>query len=120
MNRTFLAAALATAFVSVSAVASDHASDSKAAKAAEHKTAVTAADQPNNARDVEVAAAARSAVVDDASLSTQAKNITLVAVDGTVTLRGTVETADEKRRIETIVTKVQGVTKVVNDLTVDP
>ncbi|HUD40800.1 MAG TPA: BON domain-containing protein [Dokdonella sp.] len=79
---------------------------------------ITATDQPNNPRDLDLAAAVRAAIVDDETLSTAAKNVTLVAASGQVTLRGTVDSAEEKARIERLAAGVAGVTEVRNDITV--
>lgn len=84
---------------------------------AQHDT-TTPVDQPNDKADLKVAADARSAIVKDKSLSTKAHNVKLVASGGTVTLRGPVASADEKAKIETLVTAVPGVTGVDNQLDV--
>jgi hypothetical protein len=80
------------------------------------ESVLTPIDQPNNARDIELAAAVRSAIVKDDSLSTTAHNVKLIAADGVVVLRGPVKSADEKMRVEAIVKQVVGVTKVDSHL----
>jgi osmotically-inducible protein OsmY len=40
--------------------------------------------------------------------------------DGVVTLRGKTKTERQKNRAETVTKKVKGVTKVINELTVEP
>ena len=77
---------------------------------------LTPADQPNNKADIKLAAAVRSAIVGDDSLSIMAHNIKLIAASGTVTLRGPVKTDVEKARIEELVRNVPGVTKIDNNL----
>jgi osmotically-inducible protein OsmY len=67
---------------------------------------------------VKLAAAVRRAIVKDKSLSTSAHNVKLVAASGVVTLRGPVNTANEKARIESIARGVSGVTRVDNELDV--
>ncbi|MEO6927027.1 MAG: BON domain-containing protein [Rhodanobacter sp.] len=79
---------------------------------------LTPADQPNNKTDVKLAAAVRRAIVKDDSLSTSAHNVKLIAANGVVTLRGPVDSADEKARIETIARGITGVTRVDNELDV--
>lgn len=79
---------------------------------------LTPVDQPNNKTDVKLAAAVRRAIVKDKSLSTSAHNVKLVAASGVVTLRGPVNTANEKARIESIARGVSGVTRVDNELDV--
>ena len=75
---------------------------------------LTPFDQPNNAADLKLAAAARKALVDDKSLSVMAHNVKLVASNGSVTLRGPVQTDAEKAKVGQIVAKVGGVAKVDN------
>ncbi len=73
-------------------------------------------DQPNDQASIDLAAAVRSAIVDDDSLSMAAHNIKLVAANGAVVLRGPVESLAEKSKIATIVKNVAGVTSVNNQL----
>ena len=56
----------------------------------------TADSQKQNKSDVELAAAIRKAVVKDDSLSTNAHNVKIIAIDGMVTLKGPVK-SDSKR-----------------------
>ena len=79
---------------------------------------VTPVDQPNDKADVKLAAAVRRAIVKDKSLSMTAHNVKLVAVGGVVTLRGPVESADEKARLESLVQGVSGVSRVDSQLDV--
>lgn len=79
---------------------------------------LTPADQPNDRTDVKLAAAVRRAIVKDDSLSASAHNVKLIVANGVVTLRGPVNTADEKGRIETIARRITGVTRVDNELDV--
>jgi hyperosmotically inducible protein len=60
----------------------------------------------------------RKAVVDDDSLSTLAKNIKIITVDGVVTLRGPVQSPQEKKTIETKVQQIAGIAKIDNQLEV--
>ena len=78
--------------------------------------ALTPADQPNNTADIKLAAAVRSAIVGDDSLSIMAHNVKLIASGGTVTLRGPVKTGAEKARVEELVKSVPGVNEVINNL----
>jgi osmotically-inducible protein OsmY len=61
---------------------------------------VTSLSQDNEKRDIELVASIRRAIVDDDSLSFDAKNIKIVAEGGEVTLRGPVANADEKSRVQ--------------------
>lgn len=76
-------------------------------------------DQPNNPVDVDLAAAVRSAIVEDDSLSMNAHNVKLIAANGNVQLRGPVKSAAEKRKVAELVSRVKGVTAVDNQLEVD-
>ena len=73
-------------------------------------------DQPNDQASIDLAAAVRSAIVDDDSLSMAAHNIKLVASNGAVVLRGPVESMVEKNKIAAIVKNVAGVTSIDNQL----
>ena len=75
-------------------------------------------DQPNNGPDIKLAAAARSAIVHDKSLSSTAHNVKLVAAGGVVTLRGPVKSNEEKAEVGRIVASVSGVSSVDNQLDV--
>lgn len=75
-------------------------------------------DQPNSDPDVRVAADVRRAIVDDKSLSMTAHNVKLVAAGGVITLRGPVNSNDEKAKIGRIVASVRGVSSVDNQLDV--
>jgi len=79
-----------------------------------------ATDTSNDKADIDLQARVRKVIVDDSTLSTAAKNVVLVVKSATVTLRGTVPTADEKTRITTLATNVAGVTNVDNQIEVKP
>lgn len=84
------------------------------------KSAVTADQQKENARDIEIAKQIRQAVVKDTSLSLYAHNVKIVAQGGQVTLKGPVRTEEEKRSIEAKATDVAGAGRVTNQITVAP
>lgn len=75
-------------------------------------------DQPNDKTDIKLAAAVRRAIVKDKSLSMSAHNVKLVVASGVVTLRGPVDSAEEKARVESVVQGVSGVSRVDNQLDV--
>ena len=79
----------------------------------------TADQQQNNKSDVDTTAQIRKAIVADESLSTYAHNIKIITVDGKVTLKGPVKTADEKAAIKKIATDAVGATNVVDQIAVD-
>jgi hypothetical protein len=60
---------------------------------------LTPMDQSSDAGDVEITRRIRKALMADDTLSTTAKNIKIITVNGTVTLRGPVETAGERLSI---------------------
>jgi osmotically-inducible protein OsmY len=66
--------------------------------------------------DVKHAAAVRKELSAAADLSSAAKNVTVTAVDGTVTLRGTVPTELERSRVEEIAEGVPATRSVDNQL----
>jgi osmotically-inducible protein OsmY len=112
--------------------ARDHRSDSDVERDAERTAAradratddtddaPTAMDQSNDSRDLEITQAIRVAVVGDDSLSFTARNCTIVTVAAVVTLRGDVNTADERAAIERHARAVDGVARVDNLLAVSP
>lgn len=115
--------------VTTSVYAQQHASSSAAAMSApadntgvnardRSSQTTTAFDQPNDKADIKLAAAVRHAIVKDKSLSMSAHNVKLVVAGGVVTLRGPVDSADEKARVETLVRGVSGVSRVDNQLDV--
>jgi osmotically-inducible protein OsmY len=75
----------------------------------------TATDQSNEPADLKLTADIRKMVVGDGSLSMMAKNVKIITIDGAVTLRGPVETKNEKAAIESHA-KHAGAKKVTNEL----
>ena len=67
---------------------------------------VTPGDQSNNKTDLNLTQQIRKAVMADKSLSTNAKNVKIITANGMVTLRGPVNTPQEKAAIEA---KAQGI-----------
>lgn len=126
LSTTTLALALAT---TTNVYAQQHASSSAAAVSAPANNSgvnardrssqtTTPFDQPNDKADIKLAAAVRHAIVKNKSLSMSAHNVKLVAAGGVVTLRGPVDSADEKASVETVVQGVSGVSRVDNQLDV--
>ncbi len=81
-------------------------------------TAVTAADQSNSESDVAITRAIRKSVMADSALSTNAHNVKIVTIKGVVTLRGPVNSADEKAAVLAKAQQTAGVTRVHNELEV--
>jgi hyperosmotically inducible protein len=78
----------------------------------------TPADQSNTPDDLKLVQNIRHAVVQDKSLSMTAKNVKIITAGGQVTLRGPVNTADEKKKIEDLARAAAGKNKVVSQLEV--
>jgi osmotically-inducible protein OsmY len=80
--------------------------------------ALTPVDQSNASSDIEITQAIRKKVVGADDLSFNAKNIKIITVSGKVTLRGPVETPEERATIERSARDVPGVKRVENQLEV--
>ena len=78
----------------------------------------TPRNQTSHAEDRKLLAAVRRTVVRDKSLSISAHNVKIVAKGGVVTLRGSVNSEDEKAKIEKLALQVAGVASVENQLDV--
>lgn len=80
--------------------------------------AVTPGDQGENQADIRVTADIRKAILDDSSMSMDAKNIKVITVNGVTTLRGVVDSDAEKTAIESKARAVAGVSQIDNQLEV--
>ena len=89
----------------------------KNARDREDKT-LTPGDQSSNPADVELTRRIREAVVADDSLSTNAHNVKIITINGMVTLRGPVASAEEKAKIAATAQKLAGKKQVENHLEV--
>jgi hyperosmotically inducible protein len=78
----------------------------------------TSGDQSNTKEDTDVAAAIRRAIVKDGSLSVTAKNVKIISAGKTVTLRGPVNNAGEKRKIQQLAASAVPGAKIDNQLEV--
>ena len=98
---------------------SNHAADNSAINQRDrgHET-VTPIDQSNKPSDLKLTQDIRRAIVKDDALSTAAKNIKIITIDGAITLRGPVKTDQEKADIAAKVAQVAGGSTVHNDLEV--
>lgn len=95
------------------------AADNTKANAADRGTnAKTPLDQSNDQEAIAVTAGIRRAVLEDKSLSTSAHNIKIVTNGNVVTLRGPVESADEKKRIESLAVKSAMGKQVRNEISI--
>jgi hyperosmotically inducible protein len=76
----------------------------------------TSGDQSESEADRTISQNIRQAIVADDSVSTNGKNVKIITVDGTVTLRGPVKSEKEKAEIEAKAKQVAGVKRVDNQL----
>ena len=79
---------------------------------------LTPGDQSEKQADVSLTQRIRQALMADKSLSTTAKNIKIITVNGTVTLRGPVQSLHEKEAIEAKAQQIAGATNVESQLEV--
>ncbi len=77
---------------------------------------LTPEDQKETRGDINLTAAIRRAVVRRKSLSIDAQNAKIITRNGVVTLRGPVENAAEKIKLQKIAQKTRGVKQVDNQL----
>jgi hyperosmotically inducible periplasmic protein len=82
------------------------------------KAEPTADQGKNNATDRELMQQIRKSVMDDKSLSSNAHNVKIIAQGGKVTLKGTVNSEDEKKAVEEKAAAVAGADNVTNEVMV--
>jgi len=80
----------------------------------------TSGDQSNSSADLKVTQDIRRALMQDSQLSMTAKNIKVITVNGQVTLRGPVSTAQEKTKIDQIARSAAGSARIVDQLDIKP
>ncbi len=81
-------------------------------------TAKTSPDQNQNQSDINITAEIRKQVV-ASKMSSNAQNVKIITQSGKVTLRGPVQTTEEKQRIGEIALAVAGADRVDNQLEVN-
>ena len=79
---------------------------------------LTPMDQSNKPSDLKMTQEIRRAIVKDDQLSTDAKNVKIITIDGAVTLRGPVKTDQEKAAIAAKAAQLAGNSNVHNELEV--
>ena len=79
---------------------------------------LTPMDQSNKPSDLKMTQEIRRAIVKDDQLSTDAKNVKIITIDGAVTLRGPVKTDQEKAAIAAKAAQLAGDSNVHNELEV--
>jgi hyperosmotically inducible periplasmic protein len=80
----------------------------------------TADQQRDNRSDRDITQQIRRAIMNDKSLSTYAHNVKVITQQGQVTLKGPVQSEDEKKSIEAKAAEVVGENKVSSELNVKP
>jgi|SRR5580698_2888317 hyperosmotically inducible protein len=78
----------------------------------------TADSQTNAQSDRQTTQAIRKAIMADKSLSTYAHNVKIITAGGAVTLKGPVQTEDEKQKVASEAANVVSPDKITNELTV--
>ena len=84
----------------------------------QNKNTDTAEKQSNSKDDLALTQKVRQAVMKDGSLSMNAKNVKIIAQDGKITLKGPVDSQQEKDTIGTEAGEIAGKDKVDNQLEV--
>lgn len=79
---------------------------------------LTPGDQSENQADLTLTQRIRRELMADKSLSTDAKNVKIITINGIVTLRGPVNTVKEKSTIEAKAQSIAGTTNVDSQLEV--
>jgi hyperosmotically inducible protein len=77
---------------------------------------LTPGDQSESEADRTLTQRIRQAVMADDSLSTTAQNVKIISINGVVTLRGPVNSAQEKANIDAKAQQIAGASKVDNQL----
>jgi hyperosmotically inducible protein len=80
--------------------------------------ALTPLDQGNSQADINITAQIRKEIIAADGMSTNAKNVKIITMDGHVTLRGPVNTTEEKRLIGEIANRIAQAANVNNQLEV--
>ena len=78
----------------------------------------TSGDQSNTSGDLRITQAIRRGLMKDNNLSSDAKNIKVITANGQVTLRGPVNNAEEKTKIEQLAKSAAGGAQIVDQLDV--
>ena len=80
--------------------------------------AKTADQQGNSKADLDLTQKIRQAITEDKALSTYAHNVKVITLNGHVTLKGPVHTAEEKSALEAKAIEIAGAGKVTNQISV--
>jgi hyperosmotically inducible periplasmic protein len=116
MNRTTLSF-LCISTLALSAVAQETKPDNSAKNERDRSGETkTSGDQSNSSEDTKISADIRSAIVKDSSLTMAAKNVKIITTGGIVTLRGPVNSAEEKTKIEQLASAAANGARIDNQL----
>lgn len=96
--------------------ASDYRSDNTGRNVRDRDNTLTPGNQSESEADRTITQRIRQALMEDASLSTNAKNIKVITINGVVTLRGPVNNEREKNSVAQKVRAVSGVRNVDNQI----
>lgn len=92
--------------------------DNSARNVRDREGTLTPIDQSESVEDRTITQQIRRTIISQDNLSTNGKNIKIITIDGVVTLRGVVDSPDEKNTIENHAKEATGVHKVDNQLEV--
>lgn len=122
LNRTLMAIALFAALPALADEASKATTapdNSQINKRDQDASTLTPMDQAKGTkRDVELTRRIRQLVVKEKDLSSDARNVKIITIQGKTTLRGPVDSALEKTKVGNLAAKVVGVGSVTNELEV--
>jgi hyperosmotically inducible periplasmic protein len=117
MKRRIVTLALALGFSATVATAGNYPAENTGKNVRDKAgDTLTAIDQSNDPKDLEITQEVRKAIVADDALSTNAKNVKVITVGGVVTLRGPVNSVEEKTTVANKAKVVAGVSRVDNQL----
>ena len=120
MSRTLRRVIFGLSLSAVAIYAQAPADNSRANKADQNTSAVTAEHQKESKADRELAQKIRQAVVKDKTLSIYAHNVKIIVQEGTVTLRGPVRSDEEKASVAAKAAEIAGAGNVRNEITIAP
>jgi osmotically-inducible protein OsmY len=125
MKRSVILALALLALVCLVAVAQQDASqvpadNTRVNQRDRNEASPTADQQKENPTDRELARQIRRALTKDKSLSTNAHNVKVIAQGGAVTLKGPVNSEDEKKAVEAKAAEIAGSDKVTSQIEIAP
>lgn len=121
MKQTFITAsfALALAAWAPHAWAAEYPADNTGKNVRDRSgDTLTSGDQSENSQDLKITQEVRKAIVDDESLSMNAHNVKVITTAGVVTLRGPVNSPEEKAKVTAAAERISGVKRVDDQLEV--